>query len=112
MPYVLFEPSSTSEIMYLSSECHGEDCEDSTYRITDCTYCTTDFSYRTSQSVLTASQTVLITVAMLTRAFTDYRPKTRTCFMLNSTEHAINHDHKCYNANNCWHFNIYYETEG
>ena len=28
-------------------------------------------------------------------------------FMLNSTEHEIFPAHKCENANNCWHFNIY-----
>ena len=28
-------------------------------------------------------------------------------FMLNSTEHEIHPAHKCKNANNCWHFNIY-----
>ena len=28
-------------------------------------------------------------------------------FMLNSTEHKIYPAHKCLNANNCWHFNIY-----
>ena len=31
----------------------------------------------------------------------------KTFFMLNSTEHEIYHAHKCSNANNCWHFNIY-----
>ena len=31
----------------------------------------------------------------------------KTFFMLNSTEHEIFPAHKCYNANNCWHFNIY-----
>ena len=29
-------------------------------------------------------------------------------FMLNSTEHDIYRAHKYYNANNCWHLNIYY----
>ena len=28
-------------------------------------------------------------------------------FMLNSAEHEIYPAHKCLNANNCWHFNIY-----
>ena len=28
-------------------------------------------------------------------------------FKLNSAEHEIFHAHKCQNANNCWHFNIY-----
>ena len=28
-------------------------------------------------------------------------------FMLNSTEHVIFPAHKCENASNCWHFNIY-----
>ena len=28
-------------------------------------------------------------------------------FMLNSAEHEIYPAHKCENANNCWHFNIY-----
>ena len=27
--------------------------------------------------------------------------------MLNSAEHEIYPAHKCQNANNCWHFNIY-----
>ena len=31
----------------------------------------------------------------------------KTFFMLNSTEHENFPAHKCYNANNCWHFNIY-----
>ena len=31
----------------------------------------------------------------------------KTFFMLNSAEHAIYPAHKCKNANNCWHFNIY-----
>ena len=31
----------------------------------------------------------------------------KTFSMLNSAEHEIYPAHKCYNANNCWHFNIY-----
>ena len=31
----------------------------------------------------------------------------KTFFMLNSAEHKIYPAHKCLNANNCWHFNIY-----
>ena len=31
----------------------------------------------------------------------------KTCFMLSSTEHGFFPAHKCENANNCWHFNIY-----
>ena len=31
----------------------------------------------------------------------------KTFVMLNSAEHEIDPAHKCYNANNCWHFNIY-----
>ena len=31
----------------------------------------------------------------------------KTFFMLNSTEDEIFSAHKCENANNCWHFNIY-----
>ena len=30
----------------------------------------------------------------------------KTIFMLNTTEHEIYPPHKCYNANNCCHFNI------
>ena len=33
--------------------------------------------------------------------------KVKTFFMLNSTEHENFPAHKCENANNCWHFNIY-----
>ena len=34
-------------------------------------------------------------------------------FMLNSIEHDIYHAHKCLNANNCWHLNIYgHASEG
>ena len=31
----------------------------------------------------------------------------KTFFILNSSEHEIYPAHKCKNANNCWHFNIY-----
>ena len=31
----------------------------------------------------------------------------KTFFVLNSTEHELFPAHKCENANNCWHFNIY-----
>ena len=31
----------------------------------------------------------------------------KTIFMLNSAEHEIFPAHKCKNANNCWHFNLY-----
>ena len=31
----------------------------------------------------------------------------KTIFMLNSIEHEIFPAHKCKNANNCWHFNMY-----
>ena len=31
----------------------------------------------------------------------------KTFFMLNSIEHEIFPAHKCLNANNCWHLNIY-----
>ena len=31
----------------------------------------------------------------------------KTFSMLNSAEHEIYPAHKCYNANNCWHFIIY-----
>ena len=31
--------------------------------------------------------------------------------MLNSAEHGIYLAHKCLNANNCWHFNIYYHDK-
>ena len=31
----------------------------------------------------------------------------KSLFMLNSTEHDIYPGHKCQNANNGWHFNIY-----
>ena len=31
----------------------------------------------------------------------------KTFFILNSAEHEIYPAHKCLNANNCWHFNIY-----
>ena len=34
-------------------------------------------------------------------------PFNKTFFMLNSTEQEIYHAHKCWNANNGWHFNIY-----
>ena len=37
-----------------------------------------------------------------------YRVKDyKTFSMLNSAEHKIYPAHKCLNANNCWHFNIY-----
>ena len=39
-------------------------------------------------------------------AFT--RPKGyKKIFILSSAEHEILSAHKCQNANNCWHFNIY-----
>ena len=31
----------------------------------------------------------------------------QTFFMINTTEYEINYAHKCKNANNCWHFNIF-----
>ena len=31
----------------------------------------------------------------------------KTFSMLSSAEHEIYPAHKCLNANNCWHFNIY-----
>ena len=31
----------------------------------------------------------------------------KTFFILNSAEHEIYPAHKCQNANNCWHLNIY-----
>ena len=38
----------------------------------------------------------------------DYKPEViKTFFMLNSAKHKIYLSHKCQNANNCWHFNIY-----
>ena len=33
-------------------------------------------------------------------------PEVITFFILNSAEHEIYPAPKCYNANNCWHFNI------
>ena len=35
----------------------------------------------------------------------------KTFFMLNSAEHEIVPAHKCYNANNCWHFKIYVQEK-
>ena len=35
------------------------------------------------------------------------RPRGYNFFMLNSVEHGIFPVYKCYNANNCWHFNMY-----
>ena len=34
-------------------------------------------------------------------------PQVIFLFILNSGEHEIFPAHKCLNANNCWHFNIY-----
>ena len=38
-------------------------------------------------------------------------PKVIKLFMLNSTEHEINYAHRSKNANNCWHFRIYYRDK-
>ena len=44
----------------------------------------------------------------ITQAYIKTRPRGyKFFFMLNSTEHEIIPAHKCKNANNCWHFNIY-----
>ena len=32
-------------------------------------------------------------------------------FMLSSAETVIYHAHKCFNDNNCWHFNINYQDK-
>ena len=34
-------------------------------------------------------------------------PEVKKKFMLNSAEHEMFPVHKCYNANNYWHLNIY-----
>ena len=45
---------------------------------------------------------------MFFQALTFARPRGyKTFCMLNSAEHEIYPAHKCYNADNCWYFNIY-----
>ena len=57
-------------------------------------------SFHTQRSKQTFMQVITL--------FWDNKPRGyKTFFMLNSIEHESFPAHKCSNANNCWHFNIY-----
>ena len=58
------------------------------------------------------AEKVLVYPSMLLSTISTVRPRGyKKNFMLEWAEHAIFPAHKCYNSNQCWHFNIYQQNK-